>query len=99
MGHDVQSSEFGFGGRGHVILDDVGNVEDGFIVERDFFVEGKEKVAPSMAACLGFTEVTGITVNDEFHFAAFVCKDGTLLHCQVVKELTCLFEGVGGGCR
>ena len=49
------------------------------------------------AACFGFTEVTGIAMDGECHVATFVCENGVLLCCKIVKELVCLFEGVRSG--
>ena len=70
------------------------DVEDGAIVAWGGFVEREEEMSAGTATRFGFTEVTGIAMDGEFHVAAFVCENGILLCSKIVEELTCMLKGV-----
>ena len=93
MGHDIQGGQLGLGSGEHNVLDDVRNVQNGPIVARQFFIKGEEEMAACMAACMGFAEVVGITVDSKFRLAASVGEHGFLLRCQVIHELFDLSKG------
>jgi hypothetical protein len=86
-GVDIQRTKFGFGGRGHDGLDELGKVEDHAIVFGVGGVGGQEKVSAGAAACFGFARIGGIAVHDKHHVAPSVSDDGVLVCGGVVKEL------------
>ncbi len=53
-----------------------GDVENGSIVGWIVDVGGAEKMAASLAACIGFAEVGCVAVHGEDHVTAFVHEDG-----------------------
>ncbi len=54
VGVDIQHTKFGFGGRGHDSIDELGNVEECTIVFGVGGVGGQEKVSAGATACFGF---------------------------------------------
>ena len=66
------------------MFNDVCNDENSTIVWWDVCIGGEEKMAASMAACLWYAEVAGITLCGEYHVAAVVGDDCAFLCCKVV---------------
>ena len=66
------------------------NVEYGAIVVWDGFVEREGKMSAGAAMHFGFTEVTSIAMDGEFHVTALVCENGIFLCSEIVEELTCV---------
>ena len=91
-GHDVKRRQFRFGGRGHDMFDDVGNVKDGPVVGWDFCVRREKEMSPCTAARYGFAEITGIAVDGEDHVTGIVGEHCFILGGYVVQELFCLLE-------
>jgi hypothetical protein len=96
-GIDIQCTKFGYGGRGHDGLDELGKVEDHAIFFGVCSVSGKEKVSAGAAACFGFAQIGGVAVHDKHHVTPSVSDDGVLVCGGVVKELLALHHGVLGG--
>lgn len=95
--HDVESGEFCFGGGGHDVFDDVGNVENGAVVLRNVGTVGEEEMATSPATGFRFTEVACVAVDSQFHCTCVVGDDGVVLGGEIVKELFGLSHGIGCG--
>jgi hypothetical protein len=95
--HDVKGRDFGFSSGSHDMVDDMSNVENGAIIGQYVSIGGEERVASSVAACFGFAQVAGITVDSKDHVAGIISENRIFLSSEVIKKLHSLFQGCLGG--
>jgi hypothetical protein len=95
--HDLKGRDFGFSSGSHAMVDDMSNVENGAIIGQYVSIGGEEKVASGAAACFGFAQVAGITVDSKDHVAGIISENHVFLSSEVIKELHSLFQGCLGG--
>ena len=103
---DKEGTNFGFGGGGHDMTEDVARCVDGPVVARRRsgrlrwigWILGEEKVATNAAAGSGLGEVVGaITVIVQDHVAGMVANDSIRMRCCIIKEVNNGVESVLGG--
>ena len=88
-----ETAKFCLGGRGHDVVNDVGNGEDRTVMWGDRYIFGEHDVGASAAACFANVEVSGVGVAVKDHAAGTV-RDAVVGICsEVVEELE--YVGVG----
>ena len=84
---DEEGSEFGLRCRGHDVLNDLGDGEDGAVVGRVGVIARHEEMPTGPAAGFGLREVGGIAVANENHIACSIREDGVGVRRGVVEKI------------
>ncbi len=94
FGGSVESSKFGFSGRGHDKFQDLGDRQDGAIVSGERVLLGHDDVSAGAAAAFGFIVEARIGVGAEYHVTAAICGAIVRIGGKVIKKLA---DGFGSG--
>ena len=73
---NIEGAELGLGGVGHDSFDDLGNGEDGAVVEGVGGIVGHEKMSTGVDPGVLFIEVRCIGMHRQDHIAGVISDDG-----------------------